>query len=267
MVPYTPDDIRHETVDVGDGTLHVAIAGDGPPLIMLHGWTLDWRMWLPQVAALAKHFRLIMPDRRGFGRSTAPPNLRQEAHDVQRIADNFGLKEFALLGLSQGAAIALHYAHRNSSRLLCVIASGAPLPCLVSRDEVIEIERFEQWAKRSDMATMRSHWLQHPLMRHDNPETQQLVEDIVADYEGRDLLARSELPAISSAKLSHLPTPLLAMTGQDDSEWRRACAKALARTVPRGSHCEIALAGHLANVENPDDFTRIVRDFIAEHTG
>ena len=54
-------------VDVGDGMIRLTVAGEGHPLILLHGWTLDRRMWQPQVVDLAKHFQLVMPDRRGFG--------------------------------------------------------------------------------------------------------------------------------------------------------------------------------------------------------
>ncbi len=249
-------------VDVGDGVVPIAMAGDGPPLILLHGWTLDWRMWLPQVEELARDFFLVMPDRRGFGRSTAPPDLASEADDIQTIADFLGFERFALLGLSQGAAIALDCAHRHGWRISSVIASGAPLPYLVERDEVIHLDQYEVWAHAGELDKMREHWSAHELMRHDNPQTSALVDAILADYDGRDLLKPSLLKGVPKDALEHLPVPLLAMTGTGDSAWRRACAKALAGTVPRGAHGEVEAAGHLANLDNPQEFNRIVRDFL-----
>ena len=252
----------HGEVTVDGGLLPIALAGDGPPLILLHGWTLDARMWLPQVAALAQHFLLVMPDRRGFGRATAPPDLAREAEDVQRIADFLGFGRFALLGLSQGAAVALDCAHRHDWRIGALVISGAPMPALVPRDEVIDLDRYRQSAAAGDMAAMRADWRGHALMRHDNPETQALVEQLLGDYEGRDLLAPSQVPGVPRDALAHLPMPLLAMTGSGDSQWRRDCARELAAIAPRGKFATIEAAGHLANLDRPDIFNRTTADFL-----
>jgi pimeloyl-ACP methyl ester carboxylesterase len=67
--------------------------------------------------------------------------------------------------------------------------------------------------------------------------------------------------------LEYLPVPVLAMTGEGDSAWRRACARVLADTVPRGHHALIAGAGHLANLDNPPEFNRTVRDFLLRCAG
>ncbi|MFZ9396850.1 MAG: alpha/beta fold hydrolase [Erythrobacter sp.] len=262
MAPALQDSLWHGQVDVGDGIVPIAMAGDGPPLILLHGWTLDWRMWLPQIEALGAHFLLVMPDRRGFGRSTAPADLACEAGDIERIADFLGFERYGLLGLSQGAAVALDCAHRHGWRINAVVASGIPLPALVARDEVIDLSRYEAMARAGDMAAMRADWSRHELMRHDNPATGALVEAMLADYEGRDLLAPSTLPSVPKDALAHLPMPLLALTGEGDSAWRRGCARALADIVPRGSHALVEDAGHLANLDNPDGFNRIVSEFL-----
>ena len=69
------DPVSYGEVAVAGGTLPICMAGEGAPVILLHGWTLDHRMWAPQVAGLADDFFLVMPDRRGCGRATAPPDL------------------------------------------------------------------------------------------------------------------------------------------------------------------------------------------------
>ncbi len=249
-------------VDVGDGIVPIAMAGEGTPLILLHGWTLDWRMWLPQVEALSRDHFLVMPDRRGFGRSTAPPDLSREADDVQRIADFLGFEKFALLGLSQGAAVALDCAHRHGWRLTCAVISGAPIPYLVERDEVIHLDQYETWAKAGQLEAIRKDWSQHELMKHDNPQTSALVEAMLADYDARDLLKPSVLRGVPKDALEHLPVPLLATTGTSDSKWRRDCAKALAATVPQGTFSLIEGAGHLANLDRPYNFNQTIGDFL-----
>lgn len=256
------DLIWHGQVDVGDGIIPIAMAGEGPPLILLHGWTLDWRMWLPQIVDLSRHFLLVMPDRRGFGRATAPPDLAKEADDVERIADFLGFDRYALLGLSQGAAVALDCAHQHGWRINCLIVSGAPIPVLVERDEAIDLDRYKAWASAGNMDAMRAHWSQQELMWHENPATSALVDEILSDYDGRDLLSPSQLHGVPRDSLAHLPMPLLAMTGRSDSKWRRNCARALADLAPRGELALIEKAGHLANLDNPDGFNPIVTNFL-----
>ena len=96
------DILSYGEVSVDGGTLPIWMAGEGAPVILLHGWTLDHRMWTPQIAGLAPDHFLVMPDRRGCGRASAPSDLMREADDVIAIADFLGFDRFALVGLSRG---------------------------------------------------------------------------------------------------------------------------------------------------------------------
>ena len=259
----SPAELWHGEVAVHGGTLPIALAGDGPPLILLHGWTLDHRMWAPQVAGLADRHFLVMPDRRGCGRATAPPDLAREADDVIAIADFLGFDRFALAGLSRGAVIALDAARRFGSRVTGLVVSGAPLPALVARDEVIDLDDLRALAACGDFAGFRAAWGRHPLMQTHRPEAAALAAAMLADYDGRDLIAGGgKAPGLPREVLSLLPMPVLCMTGEHDTPWRRACARALGAAAPRARHLEIAGAGHLANADNPAAFNAAVAAFL-----
>jgi pimeloyl-ACP methyl ester carboxylesterase len=249
-------------VAVDGGVLPLCMAGDGPPVILLHGWTLDHRMWEPQVEALAEEFFLIAPDRRGFGQATAPADLSREAEDVIAIADSLGLGRFALIGLSQGATIALDVARRFGARLTGLVVSGAPLPGLVEREEMIDLARMRALAEAGDLTSLRAQWARHPLMATRTPEAAALMAAILADYDGRDLLVPANTPDLPREALSLLAMPVLAMTGIHDTSWRKACAQALGHAVPRGMHGLVPDAGHLANVDNPERFNALVGAFL-----
>jgi pimeloyl-ACP methyl ester carboxylesterase len=252
-------------VDVGDGHVPVAISGGGPSLLLLHGWTLDHRMWRPQIDALGAHYRLIMPDRRGFGRSTAPPDLPREADDVIRIADALGLDRFALAGLSQGAAVALDLAIRYPDRLHAVALAGTPLPGLVADPDPVPRDDYATMVATGAVALMRRAWLAHPLMQVASEEGGALLADIVADYEGRDLVAPSLLPPFRRDAIAALPMPLCAIAGTQETPWRIACARLLADVAPHGQFVAIPGAGHIANVARPDAFNTAIIDFFAAH--
>jgi pimeloyl-ACP methyl ester carboxylesterase len=261
-LPAEPDPVTLIEVVVHGGTLPVAVAGEGAPVILLHGWTLDHRMWVPQIEGLMSELQLIMPDRRGCGRATAPPDMAHEADDVIAIADALAIDSFALVGLSRGAVVALDVACRFGSRLTGLVVSGAPLPALVPREELIDLDRFRALAAAGDMATLRAEWAGHPLMATHSPEAGALTAAMLADYDGRDLLVASDPPGFPAEVLELLPMPVLSMTGAHDTPWRRACARALAAVAPRARHVEIAQAGHLANADNPDGFNAAVASFL-----
>jgi pimeloyl-ACP methyl ester carboxylesterase len=257
-----PDAVWHGEVAVAGGSVPIAMAGEGAPLILLHGWSLDHRMWRPQIAELARDFFLVMPDRRGCGGATAPPDLMREAEDVIAIADFLGFDRFALLGLSRGAVVALDTARQHGSRISGLVVSGAPLPALVEREEVIDLDRFRALAAAGDLERLRAEWSRHPLMETHSPAARALVRDILADYDGRDLLVPTLTPGFPREALAMLPMPLLAMTGAHDTLWRRECARVLAAVAPRARHIEIAGAGHLANADNPAAFNAAVTSFL-----
>lgn len=265
LAARTPDpgSLWHGEVAVAGGRLPIAMSGEGPPLILLHGWTLDHRMWRPQVEALGQSHFLVMPDRRGQGRASAPPDLAREAEDVIAIADFLGFDRFALLGLSRGAVVALDVARKHASRLTGLVVSGAPLPALVPREEVLDLDRYRGQVRSGDIAGFRSEWARHPLMRTHNPDAAALAAEMLGRYDGRDLLlGGGEAPGLPREALAMLPMPVLAMTGAHDTPWRRACARALATVAPRARHVEIPQAGHLANADNPAAFNAAVATFL-----
>ena len=79
--------------------------GDGPPVVLIHGWLLDSTLWAAQAAAWSSRFRVLRIDRRGCGDSTGTPSLAEDAHEVTRLLDRLGIARAAVLGMSQGARV------------------------------------------------------------------------------------------------------------------------------------------------------------------
>lgn len=241
-------------IEVSGGKLNIATIGAGPPLFLLHGWTLDHRVWAPQWFQLSQHFRLVMPDRRGFGASTARPDLAAESDDICAIADVLGIDRFGIVGMSQAGVIALDCALRYPERISAVATLGAPLAGTVPGGDPMDRDRWAGMIASGDVAHMQAEWLAHPLMQTINGDYQTLLESIVADYDGRDLLAPSVLPTIGADDLAAIGVPVLAMAGTSDSPWRQSVARFIGDKTPAGSYCSIPQGGHLANVCQPETF-------------
>ena len=105
-----------ETFDhrIGDVTLHGRMAGDGPPLLLLHGYPQTHVMWHATAPALAKYFTVIAPDLRGYGQSTCPPtrsdhsqmSKREMAADMVGLMAQLGFGRFDILSHDRGARVA-----------------------------------------------------------------------------------------------------------------------------------------------------------------
>ena len=255
-------------VPVPGGTIQAETVGSGPAIVLLHGWTLDRRMWRPQMECLSGRFRLIAVDRRGFGRSTAPPDLSREMDDILAVADAFGIDGFSLVGMSQSGRVALRFALLHPARLACLVLQGTPLSGVTADpggDEAMPRLRFAEMVRKGALDEMKGLWRKHRLMQTDNAAAQCLLDSILRDYEARDLARPSPPLDICLSDLASLRTPTLIITGADDSPWRRKVADLLAQQLPGSERASIAGAGHLCNLCKPAEFNQILTCFLEAH--
>jgi pimeloyl-ACP methyl ester carboxylesterase len=99
------DGVAHRDVDLGGLRLHVAEAGGGDPLVMVHGWPQHWFAWRKLIPELAGRYRVICPDLRGFGWSDAPPGRYEKetlASDLLRLMDVLELDRVRVVGHDWG---------------------------------------------------------------------------------------------------------------------------------------------------------------------
>ncbi|HVY77041.1 MAG TPA: alpha/beta hydrolase [Solirubrobacterales bacterium] len=103
--PPELDGVTHRYVDVPGVRLHVAEAGEGAPILLLHGWPQHWWIWRKVIPALAREHRVICPDLRGFGWSEAPPGryeIAELAADMVALLDALELDRVDLIGHDWG---------------------------------------------------------------------------------------------------------------------------------------------------------------------
>jgi pimeloyl-ACP methyl ester carboxylesterase len=112
--------VTHRFVDVRGARLHLAEAGDGPPLLLLHGWPQHWWCWRRIVAPLAHDYRVLMPDLRGWGWSTAPAGAYDKAtfaQDVIALLDAEGIDSVPIVGHDWGGFTAFILAVDHPDRV------------------------------------------------------------------------------------------------------------------------------------------------------
>jgi pimeloyl-ACP methyl ester carboxylesterase len=125
------DTFTSRYVGAGDVRLHAVIGGDGPPLLLIHGWPQTWYAWRMLMPALAQDFEVIAIDQRGIGLSDKPADGYDTgtlANDLVRLMDVLGHQRFALYGTDTGMPIAYALAADHPERVERLIVSEAPLP-------------------------------------------------------------------------------------------------------------------------------------------
>lgn len=260
-------------VDVEGGRLYVERHGEGPPLVLLHGWTLDGRQFTPQLGAWAEAFEVVVPDRRGFGRSTAPPALARELDDLDAVFDAFGLESAHLLGMSQGGRVALRYAVTRPARLRSLILQGAVVDGFAPDEaerERIPVADWAALARAGGLEAVKRRWLAHPMLRlgPEAAEGRRLLEAMVAAYRGADLLAFEAADYAFAmdvlAALSNFTRPTLILTGARESAARKAHARTLLEAIPKAREQYLERSGHLANLTEPVAYAEAVAAFVRE---
>jgi pimeloyl-ACP methyl ester carboxylesterase len=142
--PHVPG-VTHRFVEVRGARLHVAEAGAGDPVVLLHSFPQHWYAWRHVVPLLAGQYRLICPDWRGFGWSEAPPrgyDTASRAADILALMDALGLRRVRLIAHDWGAHAAFMAALQAPDRVSHLLAVNAAHPWLRQRRLLPQLWRF-----------------------------------------------------------------------------------------------------------------------------
>ena len=139
--------VEHRFVEAGGVRLHVAEAGDGAPLLLVHGWPQHWYEWRGLVAELAGERRLIMPDLRGFGWSDAPRGPIEPdvfVRDLVALLDALGLEQVDVVGPRLGRLLEPAAVGPPPERVRRLLAISAPHPWLKVTPR-LALETWRAW--------------------------------------------------------------------------------------------------------------------------
>jgi pimeloyl-ACP methyl ester carboxylesterase len=128
---FTDDTFTSRLIDTGQLRLHAVIGGQGPPLLLVHGWPQTWYAWRLLLPPLARDFQVVAVDQRGIGLSDKPPDgydTATLAGDLAALMDALGHQRFAIYGTDVGMPIAYALAADHPDRVERLVVSEAPLP-------------------------------------------------------------------------------------------------------------------------------------------
>ena len=249
-----------------------ATSGAGTPLVLLHAFPLDGRMWAPQVEALAGTYQVIVPDLRGFGaakdQAVEEAGMDLLADDVARLLDDRGLDRVVLGGLSLGGYVALallrHHADRVSGLVLLDTKATADGD-QARGDRLAMAERVQAEGVGFVPEVMLPKLLGETSREH-RPELVDKVAALIREQAPeaiagaqRGMAARSDTTDV----LASIQVPTLVITGEEDAVTGPEVGRDLAAAIPGARFLLVEEAGHLSNLEQPEIVNEALLDFLA----
>lgn len=250
-------------------------AGEGPAVVLVHEAIADSRMWDPQWETFPTAHRTIRFDQRGYGRSPIEPGVYSHAGDLVALLDVLGLDRTSLVGGSLGGRVALEVAVAQPERIEKLVLMDAGLPGHAWSEETQAGWAEEEAAlERGDLdaaveVNLRM-WVDGPHRSAANVDADMRAR--VGEMQRRAFElqmavaedAREELlvPDLSD-RLEEVRAPTLVLTGDEDHDDIQSIANLLAEKIPDARRTSIPRAAHIPSLERPDEFDRVVLDFLA----
>jgi pimeloyl-ACP methyl ester carboxylesterase len=246
--------------------------GEGLPLILLHAGVADHRMWAPQMRAFAKQFDCIAPDMRGFGRSELPPQPWSPVADVLGLIDHLHVKPVHVVGCSIGGGVAIDFALEHGERIsklvlvgpgISGVHFGARYPELFA-----EIEAADKAGDHGAIVEADARlWLDGPRRPagYVKDPLRELFFEMDSNFDSdfdRAPIQNIEPPA--AERLHEITAPTLVVVGDEDAPPVFDAVELLMEKVPHARKAVIHDAAHLPNLEHPDEFNRVVLEFLLE---
>lgn len=254
------------------GDLHCKSGGDGPPLLLVHGFPLDHSMWNQQIEALAVDHQVIAPDLRGFGQSGGVgeiTTMEQFADDMSDLLAALNIEvPVTFCGLSMGGYVAWQFFRRHRQRLskliLCDTRAIADPP-EVAQGRLDSAQRVVEEGVEFLVDGM--------IEKLFAPSTVENQPVIVTECRGammaappagvaaalRGMAARPD----STSLLAEIDVPTLVICGQHDAISTVDEMQSIAKQISGARFQEVANAGHMSPLEDPTVVNRTIRDFIS----
>jgi pimeloyl-ACP methyl ester carboxylesterase len=265
-------------VALPDVSLHVESYGEGPAVVLAHGFGGSARNFRPQARALGSRCRFVLYDSRGHARSSAPSDpalytTEQGVADLAGVLDALGIPHAVVGGLSMGAGVALRFALAHPERVRGLVLAAFPPGAGDPRGaesgmtqerwaqafaDAIERDGFEAagevyaWGPSSGLDPAAAALVRQGFLEH-RPDA---IEATL-----RGVLAQQPSAAQLAKQLRRTGVPALVIVGANDALSRRP-SEVLARSLPKARLVVVPNAGHVVNLAQPKAFNAALGEFL-----
>ncbi len=257
-------------LETNGARIYYEAEGSGEPVVLIHAGIANLRMWGGQVPALRDAYRVIRYDTRGFGRTETEDVAFSNRADIAALLDHFGEESAHVVGVSRAGSIALDFTLEFPERVRSlVVAAGGVSGYDAPGDDPSIWEQVEKWEQAHDWEPLAAwetnYWVNGPDQALDRVDggIRELVHDwILTTYQAEKAEGRPQvLTPPAAGRLDEVRAPLLVMLGTFDEPSTSASMRHLAQRVPH-ARLEVFETAHMLNLEQPERFNRVLREFL-----
>jgi pimeloyl-ACP methyl ester carboxylesterase len=264
---------------IGNAKLYYEVAGTGQPFVMLHAGVADSRQWNNEFTRFAKHFRTIRYDLRGYGKSEPVDGAFSHMADLIALLDLLEIRErLVIMGCSMGGGVAMDFALAHPSRVTALVMVDAG-PSGLQLDVQTHPKAAEAAAAYNagqlDLVAELETQIWFDGMGRTAHEVNQAMRTLAYDmnrlglaHDAKRLGTRvpdTDTPAVE--RLARLDMPVLVIVGAHDTPYMLAAADYMEQQIRSARKAVIADAAHVSNMDQPDEFQRIVKTFLDDLPG
>jgi len=247
-------------------------AGKGTPIVLIHGHPFDHTMWAPQITAFSDRYQVISPDLRGYGKSPLPAAIattfEDYATDVLGLLDSMKIDGFHLSGLSMGGQIIMEIFRQAPDRVKSLIFAdtfaGLDTPEAKQARNAAAIKLEEEgMAGYADEVISKMITPAHVRSQPDvAAHVLKMMKSTLPLAAATAMRARSERIDYLNIVLPEIDIPTLVIVGREDEFTPVAKAEELQSHLQNCKLVIIEDAGHMPNMEQPEEFNKVVLDFL-----
>jgi 3-oxoadipate enol-lactonase len=264
------DSVFSRHIKSGDAEIVYWVLGDGPPVVLLHPFPANHEFWLPVAESLSTRFRVILPDLRGHGESDGgegPATMEKHAADIAHVMDDADVGRAPLIGVSIGGYALFEFWRRHRGRVSALGLCNTKAPADNAEARAGRLQAANDVLERGTeqfFETMIPRLL-GKTTRENRPDLIEGVLRMMRKMSPQDIAqvqrGMAERPdSVETLKSINIPTLLITgeediMTGVNEAElMHQHIAGSLMRVIPK--------AGHYSPWEQPEEATRILRQFL-----
>ena len=257
--------------EVGDARFYYEIAGEGPPLVLVHAGIADSRMWDEQFHVFAQQYQVLRYDRRGFGKTAMVAGGYSHHRDLYELLKLLQIEHATLVGCSQGAKTVVNFTLEHPEMTDALVLVAPALSGFVfTGDMPRQAEQLDLAEEAGDLAQVNELelqiWVDGPHRTPDQVDAQlrERVREmnLIALQTPDGLGIEQPLDPAAASRLAELHTPTLVIVGDLDTPKTLAAAGFLATHIAGARKLEMTGVAHLPNMERPEEFNRHVLSFL-----
>ena len=248
---------------IAGNQIYYEVAGQGLPVVFLHDGNVHRNGFDAQQERFSQNYTVVRYDRPGFGDSPPPTKAHSDVATLKGILDFLGIEAVILVGGSAGGRLALNFALEHPAAVGALVLVGAAVSGFAFTDHM----RYRGWRNvwGASIAEMTEFWLNDPwYIAPENHGARDRLRQLLLTYPHNlvnfPVQKLDDGPAID--RLAEIQTPTLVLAGESDIADNHAHAGVIQLGIKDSERQIIIGAGHLAYLEQPDQFNRLVLEFL-----